>query len=184
MSATPQKTSIPQVPIKTTMFDNIADPAGQPSGSQVNIGKLTRPWIYFFERVAKLGAVPGGGAQGPFERTILLKNTTIGDDIADHVTCYGPVPGVAHTAILVRGVLRKAITSDLTLRINNVSSGGTVVVGTFTIPLATAVDTVLEFTSFTTAALPDLSTFTWDVTASDGSKDAAGVASFTIIWQP
>jgi hypothetical protein len=59
-----------------------------------------------------------------------------------------------------------------------------VTVGTFTIPLATPIDTPVRFTSFTNAVLPDMSTFTWDVTASDGSQDAAGIASFTIEWQP
>jgi hypothetical protein len=115
------------------------------------------------------------------QRTLLLKSTTVGNDIADHVTCYG---GGAHTAILVTGTLRKAIAADLTVRINNVSPAGTVVVGSFTIPSATAVDTPVKFTSFTTSALPDLSVFTWDVTASDGSADPAGIASFTIEWNP
>ncbi len=149
------------------------------------LGRLSRTWIKFWEQ-KDTGTGTGGGGGGPFQRTLLIKNTTVGDDIADHVTCYGPVPGVTHTVILVTGVLRKAITADLTVRINNVSPDGatTIVVGTFTIPMATAVDVPVSFTSFTNASLPDLSTFTWDITASDGSKDSAGVASFTIEWQP
>lgn len=125
-------------------------------------------------------AASGAGAE-LFQRTLLLKDTTVGNDIADHVTCFG---GGTHTAILVTGVLRKAIASDLTVRIKNVSGLGNVTVGTFTIPLATPIDTPVRFTSFTNAVLPDMSTFTWDVTASDGSQDAAGIASFTIEWQP
>ena len=121
---------------------------------------------------------------GPFQRTLLLKDTTVGNDIADHVTCYGPIPGVTHTALLVTGVLRKAISADLTVRINNVSPGGTIVVGEWTIPAATPIDTPQLSTTFTNTALPDMSVFTWDVLASDGSQDAAGVASCTIEWQP
>lgn len=129
-------------------------------------------------------AAPSSGAAGPFQRTLLLKNTTVGNDIADHVTCYGPIPGVTHTALLVTGVLRKAIVSDLTVRINNVSPDGTVVVGTYTLPAATPVDTPQLSTVFTNSSLPDMSVFTWDVLASDGSTDPAGVASCTIEWQP
>lgn len=174
---TPQVTSIPYVPQKTPMFDNTGTQAGQ-----VNIGNLTIPWIYFFEQVH--GGTGGSSAGGPYGRTLLLRNTTVANDVADHVTCNGPVPGVTHTVLLVTGVLRKAITADLTVRINNVSSGTTIVVGTFTIPSATAIDTPVQFSSFDNATLDDLSVFTWDVTASDGSKDSAGIASFTIVWQP
>jgi hypothetical protein len=123
-------------------------------------------------------------ASGLFQRTLLLKDTTVGNDIADHVTCFGPIPGVAHTAVLVTGVLRLAIAADLTVRINNVSPGGTVEVGTWTIPAATPIDTPQLSTTFVTSSLPDMSVFTWDVLASDGSKDPAGVASCTIEWQP
>lgn len=128
-------------------------------------------------------ATAASGAASPklFQRTLLLKDTTVGNDIADHVTVYG---GGAHTATLVTGTLRKAIAADLTVRINNVSPAGTVVVGTFTIPSATPVDTPVEFSGFTTWSLPEMSVFTWDVTASDGSKNSAGIASFTIEWTP
>jgi hypothetical protein len=148
------------------------------------LGRLTRTWIKFFEQINQLGGA--GGGSGPLQRTLLLKNTTVGNDIADHVTCYGPVPGVTHTVILVTGVLRLAITADLTVRINNVAGATTNVVGTFTIPSATAVDTPISFSGsdITTPSCPDLSVFTWDVTASDGSSDPAGVASFTVEWQP
>ena len=125
----------------------------------------------------------GGGVSGPFQRTLLLKNTAVGNDIADHLTCWGPSSD--HTVVEVRGVLRKAITSDLTLRINSVLAGVASVIGTFTIPSATAVDTPVNWTSgFATGTLQDQSVFTWDITASDGSTDPAGVASFTIEWQP
>lgn len=124
-----------------------------------------------------------GGSSGPFQRTLLIRNTAVANDIADHLTCWGP--SASHTVVEVRGVLRKAIASDLTLRINSVLAGVTSVIGTFTIPSSTGTDTPVNWTSgFTTTALQDQSVFTWDITASDGSTDPAGVASFTIEWQP
>lgn len=122
------------------------------------------------------------GAAGPFQRTLLVRNTAVANDVADHLTCWGP--SAAHTVVMVRAVLRKTITSDLTVRINSVNAGVTSVIGTFTIPLATAIDTPVDFSGFTTSSLPDSSIFTWDITASDGSADPAGVASFTIEWEP
>ncbi len=110
-----------------------------------------------------------------FHRTILLRDLTVGNDIADHVTVHG----AGGTAFIVIGDLRKTIASNLTLRIK---CNGTTV-GTFTIPSSTAVDSVVQFRTFTNASLPYLGVFTWDVTAGDGSKDAAGVASFTICWK-
>ncbi len=163
------------------MFEGTPASQSSPGFDTKLLGRLSRTWIKFWEQIDQIG---GGGAAGPWQRTLLLKNATVGNDIADHVTCYGPVPGVTHTIILVTGVLRKAITADLTVRINNVADGTTNEVGTFTIPSTTPVDTVVSFTSFTTSSAPDLSVFTWDVTASDASIDAAGVASFTIEWQP
>ena len=119
-----------------------------------------------------------------YQRTILIKNTATGKDIADHVTCYGPIPGVTHSILRVTGVLRKTITAALNLQINNVFKGTKVVVGNFVIPPTTTVDAPIIYTKFTTAQLQDLSILTWDIVASDGSADIAGVASYTIEWQP
>lgn len=124
-----------------------------------------------------------GGAAGPFQRTLLIRNTAVANDVADHLTCWGP--SAAHLVVMVRSVLRKAIAADLTLRINSVNAGVTSVIGSFTIPSSTPVDTPVDFASgFTTTSLQDSSVFTWDITASDGSTDPAGVASFTVEWQP
>jgi hypothetical protein len=155
-----------------------------------NNGNLTRTWIIFFERLLKAtgsGSGTGGGtggAAGPFQRTLLLKDTTVGNDIADHVVVYGSSSGHTSTAQRMVAVLRKAITSDLTVRINLYSSAGVLlgVVGTYTIPHATAINTVITSTTFTTSSLPDESVLTWDVTASDGSADGAGVATVTLEW--
>jgi len=111
-----------------------------------------------------------------YQRTLLLADLTVGNDVAPYVTGYA-----AGTCVCVTAVLRKTITSDLTVRIK--LAGATL--GTFTVPHATAVNTVLTFTSFTasppTVALDAV--FTWDITASDGSTDVAGIATFTVKWK-
>ena len=145
-------------------------------GDMSTLGNLTRTWIYFFER--RFGGSGGSGAV--YQRTLLLKDTTIGDDIADHVTIW-----VAGTAATVQAVLRKAITSDLTVRIKVTANGTTTTLGSFTIPHATAVNTVVQFASSTftgSTTFPLVGVLSWDVLASDGSQDKAGVASFTVTW--
>jgi hypothetical protein len=131
--------------------------------------QLNRTWWIFFEKLARSSA-----AGGPYVRTLLLKDTTVGNNIADHVPIY-----VAGTAMRIVGVLRKAIAADLAVRVNLNGSALT----TLTIPRATAVDTPVVGTSPTPPALADLAVLSWDVTASDGSMDPAGVASFTVEWQ-
>jgi hypothetical protein len=174
-----------RVPLQTPMFEGTQASGTSPGFDPTLLGRLSRTWIKFWEQIDQLGG-GSGGAVGPFQRTLLVKSTAVADDIADHVTCYGPVPGVVHTVILVTAVLRKAIAADLIIRVNNVSGVTTNVVGTFTVPMATTVNTVLSFTGadITTPSCPDLSVFTWDITASDGSSDSAGVCSLTVAWQP
>jgi hypothetical protein len=111
----------------------------------------------------------GGG--GPYIRTLLIKDTTIGNDIADHVPIF-----IKSKAVRVIGVLRKAITSDLTVRVK--LSGVALI--TLTIPHTTVIGVAVTSTAFVTTALADLSVLSWDITASDGSKDANGVASLTV----
>ncbi len=115
------------------------------------------------------------GAEIPLQRTLLLKDTAVGDDIADHVTALDSGIGLRLT-----GLLRKAIVADLTVQARKEG----VAIISLTIPLATAVDTVLESTTF--ADDPQVFTrgevLSWDVLASDGSVDKAGVASFTLEW--
>lgn len=139
-------------------------------------GQLTRTWIYFFER-----RFTGGGGAATIQtyfRTLLLKNTAPGDDIADHVVAHA-----GGTVQLVVGVLRKVIVSDLTVRINVVTASATTAIGSFTIPHATPINTPVAFTTFSHSTLNDKDVLSWDVTASDSSNDPAGVASFTIYWQ-
>lgn len=118
----------------------------------------------------------GGAGGGVFHRTLLLKDTEVGDDIADHTTVYA-----SGTGVRIVGVLRKVILSALTVRLKK---SGTVII-TITIPATTAIDTPVEVTAFTTAPQPfvDGQVLTWDVTASDGSTDLNGVAAFTVEWR-
>ncbi len=157
------KIPTPRVPVQTPMFEEDVDGSGELRKH------LTRTWIIFFEKLWRGPAQKAGGGH----RTLLLKDTTVGNDIADHVPVY-----VAGTAIRLIGVLRKAITANLTVRVN--LSGAALI--TLTIPLATAVDTPLLTTTFSQTEFADLGVLTWDVTASDGQKDAAGVASYTLQW--
>jgi hypothetical protein len=168
MAKQPENTTVPYVPIRTPMFDD-------PKFTE-NSGNLHRTWIIFFERLFTASAV--GGAQGPFQRTLLLKDCTVGNDIADHVTIWIPGMGVR-----VIGVLRKAVTVDLSLRIK---VNGTSI-GIFTIPHTTAIDhpiTWITSPKVTAVNFPDLAVLSWDVTGSDASQDSAGIASYTVEWQP
>lgn len=157
------KFSTPRVPIQTDMFDDL------------EAQRLSRTWIIFFERLGQI--VSSGG--GPFHRTLLLKDTAVGDDIADVVPVY-----VAGSAVRIIGVLRKAITDDLTVRVRYRTVDDPTIneLVTITIPSATAIHEPVIETGFLETALSDLVIFLWDVTASDGQSDAAGVASFTLQW--
>lgn len=142
-------------------------------------GNLTRPWIYFFERLAQGNGNPAASGGLNF-RTLLLKDATVGNDIADHVVVHqgGDIS-------LAAGVLRKVITADLTVTLDVVTSSGATLLGTFTIPAATAINTPVSFPAsvFSTTKLTDMQVLAWNVTASDGSSDLDGVASFTLWWQ-
>jgi hypothetical protein len=142
---------------------------------------LTRVWYIFFEQLARQAALrivaaaeePDGTGVETNIRTLVLKDTAIGDDIADHVTAY--VPG---TARRITGVLRRPAGSDLAIRVNKNGTEFVVI----TIPAGTAIDTPVEETAFADPAIADGDVFSWDVTASDGSADRAGVATFTLEW--
>jgi hypothetical protein len=119
-----------------------------------------------------------------FKRTIDIYDTTVGNSIAPMQPVYGSTPGDTQTAILVEAVLTNTIGSDLTLRINNIDSTGTSqVVGLFTIPAATPVGLTLLLNTFMNASMPYNSVLSWDITASDGSTNKYGVATFNLWWQ-
>jgi hypothetical protein len=159
------KLTIP--PIRTPLTDDPNEP------------QTTKQWWYYWQqlsqRIEEVAATPPAAAAGggPYIRTLLLKDCTIGNDIADHVPIY-----VAGTAVRLIGVLRKTITSNLTVR---VKLNGMALI-TLTIGPSVAVDYPVIGATFTPPGLPDLGILTWDVTASDGSSDLNGVASFTLQW--
>jgi hypothetical protein len=171
-TTTNKPTTIPRVPVQTPMFE---DPDGQNQWPWL----LSRTWIIFFERT--FGG-KGGGKPGPFHRTLLLKDTTVGNDIADHTTIF-----VAGTALRLTGVLRLPITADLTVRCMIAHSGGTFsALVSLTIPSGHAINTPIDSVAFTSTGaknLVDGDVVRWDVTASDGSLDLGGVAAFNLEWQ-
>jgi hypothetical protein len=117
----------------------------------------------------------GSGGAGTGHRTLLLKDTTPGDNIADHVTAYR-----SGTARRIVGVLRKPITDDLTVRVNKNAAE----LITITIPSTQAIDDPVEETTFAAGAegIADGDVFSWDVVESDASRDKAGIAAFTLEW--
>ena len=155
----------PRVPIQTPFFDED--------------GNLTRTWIIFFERLKS--QISSGG--GPYQRTLLIKNSAVGDNIADVTTVW-----VDGTAARITGVLRTAIEADLVVRVryNTPDDPSTInELITLTIPAATAINTPVSSTDFTpdSLALGDQVCLLWDITASDGQADAGGVASVTLQWE-
>ena len=112
-----------------------------------------------------------------FMRTLLIKDTTVGNNIADVIAVQGS--GIGQSVI---GVLRKAIASALTVRIN--LNGSPLII--CSIPAVQPIFTPQTFLSFTAGSSEQVintgSALSADVTASDGSKDAAGIASFTLLW--
>lgn len=160
-----QTTAIPPLPLRTPIVD-----------AQFN---LTRPWIAFWQKVTDAVNLTSGfgdtAGTAKYQRTLLVKDTTVAANCADNVTIY-----IAGTAARLTGVLRKAIASALsiTVRLN----GDPLI--SATIPSTTAIDVVLTFVGFTTnpQPLPQEGVLSWDITASDGSKDPAGIAAFSLLW--
>lgn len=155
-------TNAPDVPTFVNTWDQLAGTSGEP------------PTV--------LGQDPPatstGGAEQAFTRTLTITDTAVDDDIAPHTPVYHD-----GTALRLLGVLRKAITADLTVRINKAN----VELITATIPLATTVDTVLEWSlaQGSPAVLGpffDKEVLTADILESDGSTDRNGVAQFTVEW--
>lgn len=145
--------------------------------------KLTRTWIIFFERIFKAAAEALGF--GPFIRTLLIKDSTTGVSIADHTTIWKD-----GTAQRVTANLRKPLGADLVvelwkLDINDVGSGFQKLIA-MTVPQSHAINTPMDFTSFESNSLKSMhdgDVIRWDITASDGQIDRAGVAAFTFMWK-
>ncbi len=120
------------------------------------------------------GGAGGGGRPSPqmFWRTIDINDSTPGVNIAPNLTVQGTGRGIK-----IAGVLRVAISSDLVVRVNVAG----VELGTLTIPAATPIKTKVEV-SIATQKLVEGTIITWDITASDSSKDINSVASITVEW--
>jgi hypothetical protein len=123
---------------------------------------------------------PGSGGNGNtgrpnpqmFWRTIDINNTTPGLNIAPNLTVQGTGKGIK-----IAGVLRKAITANLVVRVNVAG----VELGTLTIPSSTHIKTKVE-TSIATKTLVEGTIMTWDIVSSDSSRDADSIASITVEW--
>jgi hypothetical protein len=111
-------------------------------------------------------------------RTLLLKDTSLRSNCVDVVPIH---PG--GTLRFVLGVLRVPITLDLVVNLNIVTASASTLVGTFTIPLATTINTGVMFTVFSVTTMPDLSILSWDIVSSDNQIVPSGVASFSVYYQ-
>lgn len=118
------------------------------------------------------GDAGNGGLQ---YRTLLIKDTTVNPDIADNI----PIQ-IGGTPTQVVGVLRVAILADLSITIN--LNGMNLI--DCTIPSSAPLATSIIFTSFNITTLNTNDVLTVDITASDGSIDQDGIASFTLKWTP
>jgi hypothetical protein len=171
-------TTIPRVPLQTPMFED-------PDGKQTWPWNLSRTWIIFFERIRKgnTNNTTTGGAAGPFHRTLLLKDTTVGNDIADHTTIE-----IAGTALRLTGTLRLPITADLTVQCMIAHAGDIAFTELISLTIASGhpINSPIDGKDFTSTAAKSLlynDVVRWDVIASDGQTDRSGVASFDLIWQ-
>lgn len=123
------------------------------------------------------------------QRTLLIKDSTVGNDIADHVTIFtretqlSPVVYATASVQRIQGVLRKTISADLTVRFNAVGQGSpqTSSSWTMTIQASTPINKTLMVAI--SGNVNDGDVLYADVVASDGSKDADGIASFSFYWE-
>jgi hypothetical protein len=131
---------------------------------------LSAVWVAFYEDL-----IPSAATSQAYGRTLDLNNCTVGNNIAPCLTAQA-----SGTAFEVSGVLRKAITANLVVRINvNQNPFITCTVNAVAKPF-----TALTWTSFSTdGTLAKGDIFSFDVLASDGSIDPNGIASFTVQWR-
>jgi hypothetical protein len=140
---------------------------------------------------------PTNGGDGSVVRVIywdrlVLSDSTVADDVMPHVTVALPLISESPLSYIVGkglrclAVLSVAITDDLTVRFNKLSSGSptTTVSWTVTIPNGTPVDEVVP-TDISDIEFFEGDVISGDVTASDGQTIAAapwGIATFQIVW--
>ena len=136
-------------------------------------GKLTRTAMMFLQQRIPM----------VYFRVLLLKDTTVGNDVAEHQYVYmeswlPQTPKIGWGRRIV-GLLRLPITADLVVVFHNATKGYTM--GPVTIPKATGTSTCISF-DIGDKTFGDLDVLTTDVLASDGQKDPGGVASFSVEW--
>lgn len=126
------------------------------------------------------GGPPAAASPGPFIRVLLLKNLTVMDSCAEHQYIFLPESSALGTGRRIVGVLRTAISADLTVRFRNLTASGSM---TITIPAATPVNTPVEL-DITDVTFADKDVIAPDVLASDGSMNPQGIAALTLEWTP
>src|SRR6266568_377499 len=118
---------------------------------------------------------------GTYQRTVLLKDLTIGNNIADNVVIWGPVNYTGqYQAKVVEVVLRKAITQDL--HVDLTMKG--VVYTNIIVPHTLIPMVPMNFINFINAIFPNDGVFSANITASDGSVDIDGICSLTTLYIP
>ncbi len=133
------------------------------------------------------GTAPGAAIPILDSRTFLVKDSTVGTSIADHVPVILPIATPSPrtyqvgTGMEIAAILGVVITADLQVKINKKPLSGPTTSWTITIPMATAVDDILT-TVIDTDQFHYHDIFSADVIASDGQIVPRGVASFTIVW--
>lgn len=157
-------TTTPRVPIQTPMYDDR--------------GNLTRTWIIFFERLGLRGG-EGTGA-GPYIRVLLLKDLTVGTDVAEHQYIFLPEGTDSGTGRRIVALLRTAITSDLVVKFRNVTAGADI--ATVTIPASTSVDDPVEV-DISDQTFSDKDVIAPDILASDGTFNGRGICAITLEWE-
>jgi hypothetical protein len=177
---------VPDVPSWVQTLEQSTQPQTPDAGAPLNTGV----GVYGPDGQGTGTVEPGGGGGGGgsvvevYQRTLLLKDLTVGDDIADHVPVYHAGMGVRLLA-----VLRKSITADLTVRIwkHDVNIPEDMELATITVPAATAPDVVLEWPLLMDSpAQPipflDKQVLRADILESDASTDVNGICSITVEW--
>jgi len=112
----------------------------------------------------------------------------VGTNIADIVPIVTPMtlgsPVVRATLVgqEIVAVLKVAIGSDLTVRINKTSQGSPVIVDTWTITIPSSAAPGYVSETYINEQFNHLDVLSADVIASDGQQVADGIASFTVVF--
>jgi hypothetical protein len=129
------------------------------------------------------GAGDGGPKTSPINYRFLINNATARDRASNSINVAGALIEQASRIRRIQATLTEEITSDLTVRFTvyyQTSPLTDYVIGEFTIPAGTAVDTTVEFFVFDHDVLPDGAVLSPDIVAGDSSQSAYGIASFLI----